>query len=38
MKEVYSKPIAEIEKFSQVEILTLSGTEGGLGRHLTISA
>lgn len=30
MKEVYSKPTAEIEKFSQVEILTLSGTEEGV--------
>lgn len=27
MKELYSKPVAEIEKFSAVEVLTLSGTE-----------
>lgn len=25
MKEIYSKPIAEIEKFQSVDILTLSG-------------
>ncbi len=34
MKEIYSKPIAEIEKFQSVDILTLSdptgsGTEEG---------
>lgn len=25
MKEIYSKPIAEIEKFQSVDVLTLSG-------------
>lgn len=29
MKDIYTKPISEIEKFKQVEILTLSGTEEG---------
>lgn len=29
MKEIYSKPIAEIEKFQSVDVLTLSGTEQG---------
>lgn len=32
MKEIYSKPIAEIEKFQSVDVLTLSGgTEPGIG-------
>lgn len=29
MKEIYSKPIAEIEEFKAVDVLTLSGTEEG---------
>ncbi len=31
MKEIYSKPIAEIEEFKTVDVLTLSGTEEGQG-------
>lgn len=26
MKEIYSKPVVEVEKFQTVEILTVSGT------------
>ena len=31
MKEIYSKPVVEVEKFAEVEILTVSdpGTEMG---------
>lgn len=29
MKEIYSKPVVEVEKFQTVEILTISGTEEG---------
>ena len=41
MKEIYSKPIAEIEKFQSVDILTLSGepdpgTEAVSYTHLTL--
>ena len=37
MKEIYSKPVVEVEKFAEVEILTISngdplpGTEMGSG-------
>jgi hypothetical protein len=32
MKEIYSKPVVEVEKFAEVEILTISsGTEMGDG-------
>ncbi len=31
MKEIYSKPIAEIEKFQSVDILTTSGDLPGTG-------
>lgn len=31
MKEIYSKPIAEIEKFQSVDILTASGDLPGTG-------
>jgi hypothetical protein len=34
MKEIYSKPVVEVEKFAEVEVLTLSdgsGTEMGGG-------
>lgn len=27
MKEIYSKPVVEVEKFQTVEILTVSGTD-----------
>lgn len=33
MKEVYSKPVVEVEKFQTVEILTVSaGTEENIGQ------
>ncbi len=28
MKEIYEKPVAEIEKFNEVEIITVSGVPG----------
>lgn len=28
MKEIYSKPVVEVEKFQTVEILTVSGPSG----------
>ena len=33
MKEIYSKPIAEIEKFQSVDILTDSSLVPGSGRE-----
>lgn len=32
MKEFYSKPVVEVEKFQTVEILTVSGTEENIGQ------
>ncbi len=32
MKEIYSKPVVEVEKFQTVEILTVSGTEENIGQ------
>lgn len=34
MKEIYSKPVVEVEKFQTVEILTVSGTEETLDPDL----
>lgn len=28
MKEIYEKPVAELEKFNEVEIITVSGDPG----------
>lgn len=32
MKEIYSNPVVEVEKFQTVEILTVSGTEENIGQ------
>lgn len=31
MKEIYSKPVVEVEKFSQVDVITTSTEEGAGG-------
>lgn len=34
MKEIYSKPVVEVEKFQTVEILTVSGTGTGTEENI----